>query len=231
MSVHEPQGSSVCVHAVCVTLKLRRKGIALGLLKEYLVRLERARQDGTQYERVLLITHEDMRGLYEKAGFEWLGKSDVTHGSLPWYEMRRVLESQPARPAQTPSIPPGLWEAFQASSTRARPTARLLGSYANGIHDVTEQSPSSSATTNKFDLLCPRQECGSVILKNGVATLVERESLQLEPPNSHGILEPLPDPPSLLQWWRVTPNAMAFENIGVSKSIVREGLYCFTGCL
>ncbi|KIP11303.1 hypothetical protein PHLGIDRAFT_141530 [Phlebiopsis gigantea 11061_1 CR5-6] len=222
MSVHDPEGSSVCVHAVCVSPDHRHKGIALSLLKEYLARLERARQEGAKYERVLLITHEVMRGLYDKAGFEFLGKSDVVHGALPWYEMRRVLASVPALPSQTPSVPPGLWEALQRSSTRAPPTARLLPSYANGVDDVVAQSPSSSARTNKFDLLCPRSGCGSVILKNGVATLVERESLQLEPAGSNGTLAPLPDPPSTLQWWRVTPNAMAFENIGFSKTVLRE---------
>lgn len=225
MSVHEPQGASVCVHAICVTAQHRRKGIALGLLKEYLTRLECARQDGAVYERVLLIAHEDMRGLYEKAGFEWLGRSAVVHGLLPWYEMRRVLQSKPVRPVQTPSIPPGLWEAFESTSTRPRPVARLLGSYANGVQDVTERLPTSSALANKLDLLCPKPGCGCVILKSGIGILVERESVRLEPPNLHGILEPLPLPPAAVQWWRVTPSAMAFENIGVSKSIIREGVF------
>ena len=223
MSTHEPQGSSVCIHAVCVTPVHRRKGIALGLLKEYLARLEHARADGAQYERVLLITHADMRSLYEKAGFEWLGRSAVTHGALPWYEMRKVLESKPLIPAKVPSVPPGLWEAFEQASTRPRPTARLLSAYPKGLLDVTQHAPSSSAVTNKFDLLCPRPGCGCVILKSGVAGLVERESVEMEPSSSNSTLEPLPAPPALVSWWRVTPNAMAFENIGVSKSIIREG--------
>ena len=82
MSVHDPEGSSVCIHAVCVSPDHRHKGIALSLLKEYLARLERARQEGAKYERVLLITHEAMRGLYDKAGFEFLGKSDVVTQSF-----------------------------------------------------------------------------------------------------------------------------------------------------
>lgn len=215
----------MCVHAVCVSPEHRRKGIALGLLKEYIARMEQARRDGARYERILLITHEDMRSLYEKAGFEWVGKSEVVHGSLPWYEMRRILVSEPAPalPAQTPAIPPGLWEALQRSSTRAPPKGQLLPSFARGIDDVAEQSPTSSARTNKVDLLCPREGCGSIILKSDVATLVERESLQLEPAGGQSILAPLPSPPQTLQWWKVTPNAMAFENIGFSKTILREG--------
>lgn len=223
MSVHDPAGTSVCVHAVCVAPAHRRKGIALGLLKEYVARLERARQDGAQFERVLLITHEDMRSLYEKAGFEWLGRSAVVHGALPWYEMRKTLASPTASQQQQPqAIPAGLWEALQRSSTRKPPTAQLLGSYPGGINDVVEQSSSSSALTNKVDLLCPRPGCGSIILKNGVASQVERESLQLEPVSSQSALEPLPAPPATLKWWRITPNAMAFENIGFSKTILRE---------
>lgn len=228
MSVHQHEGTSVCIHAVCVSPEHRRKGIALALLKEYIVRLERARQDGSKYERVLLITHDNMRSLYDRAGFEWLGKSDVVHGALPWYNMLRVLISTPTPPSQAPKIPPGLWESLQRPATRAPPVAQLLPSYTSGLDDVAEQSPSSSVRTNKFDLLCPRSGCGSIILKNGAATLIERESLQLEPVGSQVTLATLPDPPATLHWWRVTPNAMAFENIGFSKTILREGgMYVF----
>lgn len=228
MSTHDPAGTSVCIHAVCVAPEHRRKGIALGLLEEYIARLERVRQDGAQYERVLLITHEDMRSLYEKTGFEWLGSSEVVHGALLWYEMRRILVSQPVPQQQQQAVPAGLWESLQRSSTRKPPTAQLLMAYPNGIDDVTEQPPSSPAFTNKVDLLCPRPGCGSIILKNDIATLVERESLQLEPATAQSILEPLPAPPVALKWWRVTPNAMAFENIGFSKTVFREGGAYFT---
>lgn len=223
MDVHDPAGSSVCVHAVCVAPEHRRKGIALGLLKEYIARLETARQGGALYERILLITHEPMRPLYEQAGFEWLGPSAVVHGPDPWYEMRRLLSPAPENQA----VPAGLWEALQRASRRTGPTAKLLPAFPRGLTEVTDQGPPA---TNKFDLLCPREGCGSIILKNGVATLVERESVQLEPQGSQGILASLPAPPSLLHWWRVTPNAMAFENIGFSKTVVRENGMCERNC-
>ncbi|EED77694.1 predicted protein, partial [Postia placenta Mad-698-R] len=87
MSTHEP-GPSVCIHSVCVAPDHRRKGVGLALLKEYLSRLEtQPDRLGYQLERVLLITHEDLRSLYEKAGFEWVGESAVVHGSRPWFEM------------------------------------------------------------------------------------------------------------------------------------------------
>ncbi len=216
MSTHDPAGSSICIHAVCVSPEYRKRGVALGLLKEYISRMERARQSGVSYERIVLITHENMRGLYEKAGFEWVGKSDVVHGSEPWFEMRKLLSPAPP-PTQTQSLPPGLWEALQRSSSRSVPSARLLPSFPRGIEDVCDPN-------NKYDLLCPRSGCGSIILKNGVASLVERESVQLEPAGIQSPLAPLPAPPAHTQWWRITPNAMAFENIGFSRAIVAQGM-------
>ena len=63
------------------------------------------------------------------------------------------------------SIPPGLLEALRAP--RTRPVGTRLG---NGIQidDVL------SLGSNKYDLLCPRVGCGSVILKSGVAKLVDK---------------------------------------------------------
>lgn len=210
MSQHVPGSKSVCVHSVCVSPDHRRQGIALGLLKEYIRRLE-----DKEYERILLITHEELRGLYEKAGFQFVGKSAVVHGSRPWFEMQRILHT-PSVEAE-PQVPPGLWDALQRASTRARPQGRLLSAFPGGLQDV------SDASGNKFDLLCPREGCGSIILKSGVASVVERESVQLEPAGiSHPALPSLPAPPALMHWWRVAPNAMAFENIGFSRGIASD---------
>lgn len=228
MGEHISNGSSVCVHAVCVAKEYRRNGAALGLLKEYITRLQYDRRSGVPYERILLITHENLRSLYEKAGLEWLGKSEVVHGPEPWYEMRKVLEEpkspQPSEPTQAPSLPPGLWEALQRSSTRKAPVARLFSAFAGGAEDIAQPGPSGA--TNKFDLLCPREGCGSIILKNDIATLIERESVRIEPEGARGgssILPLLPPPGSPAKWWRVTPNAMAFENIGFSRSVALDG--------
>lgn len=236
MSTHDASGTSVCIHAVCVDPAYRRRGIAVALLTEYVARLA---QSGL-YERALLITHEELRGLYEKAGFEWLGRSKVVHGSKPWYEMRKALAT-PAPPCSTAadsveppaesslqSLPPNIniWEALQrATTSRAVPVATLLSAFPHGIDDTTQPADaSSSALTNKHDLLCPRPQCGSIILKNQVATLVERPSTALEPSGARDpLLPPLPAPLSLVRCWRITPNAMAFENIGFSKSITAEG--------
>ncbi|KAI0701731.1 hypothetical protein C8Q76DRAFT_240107 [Earliella scabrosa] len=249
MSTHVRGGATVCIHSVCVSPEHRRKHVGLGLVKEYVSRIARA----GKHAHVLLIAHAELRGFYEQAGFEWVGPSAVVHGARPWFEMRLELSApgtsaasrtlseiqDPASaPAQTQTIsvagttdadhgqaiPPGLWEALQRSSTRTRPTARLLTSFPGAAADVIDAPPTSGESpTNKYDLLCPRLGCGSVILMRSGACLVERASVQLEPAKSTAglpsCLGPLPAPPATAQWWLVTGSAMAFENIGFSRPV------------
>jgi len=75
--------------------------------------------------------------------------------------------------------------------------------------------------SNKFDLSCPREECGSVILKAGVAQWVERASVQIDPTEmpAHSLLPALPIPPETAPWWLITPSPMAFENIGFTRPV------------
>ena len=64
-----------------------------------------------------------------------------------------------------------------------------------------------------------------MILKAGVATAVERESVHLEP-HGHAVpaaLGVLPAPPATAQWWFVRGNAMVFENIGFSRPVRETG--------
>ncbi|TRM55982.1 acyl-CoA N-acyltransferase [Schizophyllum amplum] len=252
MSTHVAGSPSVCIHSVCVSSDHRRRGIALGLLREYIARLEAdARDKGEEsdkpaYERILLITHDEMRPLYEKAGFTLVGPSAVQHGSKPWLEMRWELgtpllqeglpreaakELPPAEVAtqkptmaqvESQQLPPGLFEALQRSSTRSAPKSRLLSAFEGGIADVCEpHARKQGAMVNKYDLLCPRAGCGSVILKKASASWTERASVQMEPVGSPASphLATLPTPPETTQWWLVTPSAMAFENIGFSNTI------------
>ena len=193
MSTHVPSSPFVCLHSVCIAPAHRRKGVGLLLLQEYLARLERQRAGGSaSYKQVMLITHEELRPFYERAGFEWIGKSDVRHGSRPWYEMRRTLgsplpsllpETEDAHPSaqpltEVPPIPAALWETLQRPSRR-RLVSLPLSSFPGGISDVVA---AQDAPSNKFDLLCPRSECASIILKSGVAKWVESPSVQVNVP-------------------------------------------------
>ncbi|KAJ2918106.1 hypothetical protein MD484_g2284, partial [Candolleomyces efflorescens] len=173
MSNHVAGSSSVCIHSVCVAKSQRRKGIALQLLKEYITRLSTTSARGSPYKRVLLIAHEELRPLYEKAGFTWLGKSDVTHGSRPWYEMRLDLNGKDAAPQIPPDV---LQNLLKPSSEKHNPT--LVSDCHHGIEDLI-MSDSEGTAVNKYDLLCPRG-CRSVILKKGVAQWTERTSVMRE---------------------------------------------------
>lgn len=181
MSKHVPEGSSVCIHSICVSSDHQRKGVGLALIKEYIARLERGNVDGSwSYRCLLLITHDHLRGFYESAGFEWLGKSNVVHGSKPWYEMRRDLNSRMDQglPSEIQQLPPGIWDALQRRPNTVR-LSRLLSDFPNGVADFTCTDGREGVLVNKFDLLCPKVNCGSVILKNGVGTWVERSSIQV----------------------------------------------------
>lgn len=231
MSTHVPNSSSVCIHSVCVSATHRKQGTGLRLLKEYISRLQNARKAGQPYQRVLLITHEELRSFYEKAGFEWLGASSVVYGTKPWYDMQLNLTDEPTQSeisASTPPtqvdgqhIPPGVWEALQRR-TGDRPTMRLISDFHHGIKDLITPNPREQGlSVNKFDLLCPRNGCGSVILKSGAGSWVERASVQLDI-QDNPFLQALPTPPSTAQWWLVTPSPMTFENIGFSRPVAPQ---------
>lgn len=146
-------------------------------MAEYIRRLE-AQQTSKGYERILLLTHDDIKPFYASAGFEVIGPSDVAHGPLPWIEMRKsLLPAAPTVPdtQTTQSLPPGIMEALQRPN-RTRPTVTLLSGFPNGLQDVLN---ADDDLTNKYDLLCPRGECGSVILKAKVAKWVERANVQV----------------------------------------------------
>ncbi|KAI0826657.1 acyl-CoA N-acyltransferase [Trametes gibbosa] len=240
MSTHVPGSSSICIHSVCVALTHRRRHIGLDLVNEFVARAEAAARAGAGYERVLLITHEELQQFYAKAGFTLVGLSSVVHGTRPWYEMRKdilldahnLAADAPAvsafMPPEAQALPAGLWEALERSSRSARASARLLTSFPNAVKDVITETNEGSAggpPANKHDLLCPRPGCGSVILKDGVAGWVERESVQVDL-SAQALPEwlgTLPAPPAMAQWWLVKPNAMAFENIGFSRAVQATG--------
>ena len=237
MSKHVSGSSSVCLHSVTIIPAYRRKGIASALLREYISRLSAA----GVYERILLITHEELQRLYEGVGFEFVGLSPVQHGSRPWYEMRKVLSrsaSPPAHPEQLQSLPPGLLEALKPSGRKM--TARSLQDFPGGIQDVSTLHTGTGVLRNKYELVCPRTGCGCTILKSGIGDLDEKTNLevstfkpryvlltfkisgpQMDPPDKpiHPDLTPLPAPPVTTHWWLIKPSPFAFENVGFTRPV------------
>jgi hypothetical protein len=113
------------------------------------------------------------------------GKSDVVHGSLAWFELRVELKSfatadgAAIAPAEDQQVPAGLWEALlTSSSSKNRPSGKLLSSFDNSVVSVATEV-AQGILVNKYDLLCPRPGCGSIILKKEVGELVERASEQV----------------------------------------------------
>jgi ribosomal protein S18 acetylase RimI-like enzyme len=231
MSTHVPGARTVLIHGVCVSSDARRRGIASALLAEYLRRLAAA----GSHERALLITHEDKVAFYERVGFRSRGLSSISFAGVPWHELEWVVPlERPSEPQDVPqAIPSGLLQALQGQGASPRRQGQLLSSFQDGVHAVSEKGDQKS---NSYDLLCVNERCGSIILKQGVASLRERESVQvsilshvsvgltwtlLAQMEPVGIIHPnlpaLPPPPDKTHWWLVTPSPMLFENIGFSK--------------
>lgn len=149
--------------------------MALSLLKEYFARLDSEKREGrANYERVLLIAHDNLIGLYQRAGMELVGPSDVVHGPSAWFELRRDVPPKEGRPT---SLPPGLLDALRAPR-RNVPSGRLLSDFPDGVLSVTmPESQKDDKLVNKFDLLCPK--CDSIVLKAAVGRWVEKESVEV----------------------------------------------------
>jgi hypothetical protein len=230
MSTHVPGARTVLIHGVCVTPDARKHGIASALLAEFQLRLAAA----GSYERVLLISHEEKIGFYERIGFKSRGLSSIAFAGVPWFELEWAVPSGQLDGSHgaPQAIPLGLLEALQGQNVSRRRRGQLLSSFQDGIFGVSEKGDQGS---NRYDLLCINERCGSIILRQGVAVLQERESVQvsvfqsissdnvtllaqMEPVDAvHPDLPALPSPPDKIHWWLVTPSPMSFENIGFTK--------------
>ena len=233
MAVHDPEGKTICVHSVCIDPRHQRQGIGSALLKEYIKRW----RDGP-YHGISLISHEELIKLYVAAGFKLIGKSEVVHGSKPWFELRYSLRSQELDVTTQRRILEVLQE--QSNQSGVRRTEKKLASYfSGGSSELADEQG-----LNKWRLYCPRLACRSIILLEGTARLEERSSIMviiyiihfanpciltfnqiddpqnLPPPDLLPHL--LPEPISV---WKIGPPAspMVFENMGFSKSLPTDG--------
>jgi guanine nucleotide exchange factor len=166
MTVHDPEGKTICVHSVCVDPGCQRRGIGSALLKEYTKRWTDGPFDG-----ISLIAHEELIKFYVDAGFKLIGKSEVVHGSKPWFELRCSLQSQVPDIATQHRI----LEALQNNRSGVHQLDKKLAShYAGCPSELVDRRG-----MNKLRLYCPRMACRSVILLEGVATFVKRPSIMV----------------------------------------------------
>ncbi|KAL6778770.1 hypothetical protein ACKKBF_B04715 [Auxenochlorella protothecoides x Auxenochlorella symbiontica] len=85
MSSHDPEGSTLALHSVCVAAEHRRQGLATRLLKAY---IQYVQVTAPQISTMVLLCKDHLVALYEGAGFGLIGPSSVVHGQDVWLEMR-----------------------------------------------------------------------------------------------------------------------------------------------
>ncbi|GAA5826692.1 hypothetical protein JCM11251_002857 [Rhodosporidiobolus azoricus] len=214
MSTHDPSGTYVAIHSVCVDQPYLRKGIALRMLKEYLRRLE----EGREVKGARLIAHEELIGLYQKAGFELVGKSEVVHGPRPWYEMKVDF---PSSASPSSSAVPSSSDASAAVEEDEGPDVRSPGLPLSRftIKNTFPSLVDPSTSLNTADLYCPRPECRCLLLRRGTGKLVRSHPSDFELPalpRPVGSPPPAPSPYSGSYW--TVPSPLSFENIGFSRN-------------
>ncbi|BGO95019.1 hypothetical protein NBRC10512_006517 [Rhodotorula toruloides] len=202
MSTHEANGSYVAIHSVCVDKAQRGKGVASGLLKEYLKRLE-----GTErIKGARLIAHEELIPLYERAGFALVGKSDVTHGARPWFEMKADFADRPATAGVAES---------EEDEGEVRSPGRPMRWFKGGMDELVDQATG----LNKADLFCPRADCRCFLLRRGTGKWVQGHATDFElPALPHPVSSPTPPSSSSSRGYWSVSSPLAFENIGFSRN-------------
>jgi ribosomal protein S18 acetylase RimI-like enzyme len=88
MSVHEPNGQTICLHSVCVSPDYRKQGIATKLMTKWIEQLKNVNEglEDKKYTRIALLSRPRLTGLYESVGFKNIGVSKVVHGPEPWID-------------------------------------------------------------------------------------------------------------------------------------------------
>jgi hypothetical protein len=215
MSEHVPAGRSICIHGVVVEKSLRRQGVASAMLEEFIAR----QKASGKYDRILLISHEELISLYSKAGFQLVGPSVVQHGSRPWFELVYDLRAQEVE-TKSPGKPFSIFKREELLDSDGK---------------------------NKGKLYCPRRQCRCLLLRAGKAILLQRsaepvslftllsqglKSKQFNDPSAKPTSSPPDFPPSTdassSDFWSVQPpSALTFENISFTKSVgTRKYLAC-----
>ncbi|KAJ1734953.1 hypothetical protein LPJ61_000803 [Coemansia biformis] len=107
MGTHDPDGSTVCIHSVCVSPRWQGKGVASRLLqaytssmREYNSRLDSA-GSGRRLDRLAMLSRENLLPLYERAGYTTLGRSSQPVGTESWYDCVLDLHTDPGQTAET----------------------------------------------------------------------------------------------------------------------------------
>ena len=92
MTTHDPNGTTLCVHSVCVSPEHRRRGFGAAALSNYVREwiVNHRGGDATRaVKSIRLLCKENLIAFYANhGGFELIGPSDVVHGADLWYDMK-----------------------------------------------------------------------------------------------------------------------------------------------
>ncbi|KAG8531685.1 uncharacterized protein KY384_003317 [Bacidia gigantensis] len=84
---HHEAGRTICIHSFGILPAFQGRGLGKVLFKSYLSRME---SSGIA-DRIALISHEQLTGMYTNLGFMNKGKSDVKFGGGGWTDLVRML--------------------------------------------------------------------------------------------------------------------------------------------
>ena len=89
MGEHDPAGTTLCIHSVCVAAAERRKGLGSRMMKAYVAYVAQSLPHIKHYH---LLCKEHLIEFYRSAGFSLIGESAVVLGTDPWFDMSLSAE-------------------------------------------------------------------------------------------------------------------------------------------
>lgn len=184
MSVHEAEGTTLCVHSVVVSESIRRRGFASRMLRHY---VKAVPMEYPHLEQIRLITKARLIHFYKDIiGFSFVQLWPYTHGKDPWFEMMMPLKrvhhfqadafvvpgkkfsGNPAAVAVLPShlpSPPDAWHHSVAKANNLSETAFVQ-------HRFGSADESSNALSYNLRWFTPSTEvdlCGHATLATAFA--------------------------------------------------------------
>jgi GNAT superfamily N-acetyltransferase len=87
---HNPAGRTIALHSLAVLPGYQNKGIGSIALHDYIKRMNRT----GAYDRIAIITYEELVPYYERFGFRSLGPSKAQFGGGGWIDMVRDLAGE-----------------------------------------------------------------------------------------------------------------------------------------
>ena len=79
---HDSNGNHIVIFSAVVHRDYQGKGLAGRLLTDFVIRIRKM-----QKKSIHLICRDNLIDFYKKYGFQYIRKSDSTHGGLSWHEM------------------------------------------------------------------------------------------------------------------------------------------------